>query len=297
MLRRLLTLLRQPYPLLDGPAAQLRRALLIGGFVWMFLAVFEPFGIGQWQTPHRALKLLGFGAITAVLTGLHFIGWPRLLPRAFAEDRWTVGRAMGFLLANVLLIAVANYLYLYGLLAERVSLTGLGWMVLVTFAVAVFPIAASIMGTYMSQLHRFQHDAAALTIGHPAAPPPPAADTPPTTLTLIADNEKDRITLPAADLLYLESSDNYCTVVYRTAAGGPPTRTLLRSSLSRLESQLPPDGRTVRCHRSFVVNLDQVERVTGNAQGYRLHLGGAADLQVPVARKYNDSLVAQLKGE
>jgi DNA-binding LytR/AlgR family response regulator len=110
-------------------------------------------------------------------------------------------------------------------------------------------------------------------------------------LTLIADNEKDVLSFLVADLLFIESSDNYCTIVY--LKNGQPAKPLLRSSLSRLESQINAFN-IVRCHRSFVVNLDRVERITGNAQGYKLHLL-SGQFQVPVARKYNDSLVSQLK--
>ncbi len=87
------------------------------------------------------------------------------------------------------------------------------------------------------------------------------------------------------------SRSSTVTVVY--LKNGQPVKPLLRSSLSRLEGQINrPD--IVRCHRSFVVNLDRVEKVTGNAQGYKLHLLDG-QFQIPVARKYNDSLVAQLK--
>ncbi|RYZ20584.1 MAG: LytTR family transcriptional regulator, partial [Sphingobacteriales bacterium] len=92
--------------------------------------------------------------------------------------------------------------------------------------------------------------------------------------------------------LYIESSDNYSTVVY--LKNNQPVKTLLRSSLSRLETQLSGNAVLVRCHRSFIVNLENVEKVTGNAQGYKLHLH-EGNFQIPVARKYNDTLVAQLK--
>jgi len=41
------------------------------------------------------------------------------------------------------------------------------------------------------------------------------------------------------------------------------------------------------------VNLDKVEKITGNAQGYKLHLE-TPELFVPVARKYSE-IVERLK--
>ncbi|MCH8125717.1 LytTR family transcriptional regulator [candidate division KSB1 bacterium] len=47
--------------------------------------------------------------------------------------------------------------------------------------------------------------------------------------------------------------------------------TLLRSSLKRLEQQIPFSF-IVCCHRSFIINLRKVNSITGNANGYRLLL-------------------------
>jgi DNA-binding LytR/AlgR family response regulator len=43
----------------------------------------------------------------------------------------------------------------------------------------------------------------------------------------------------------------------------------------------------VKCHRSCIVNLDKVVKVSGNAQGFKLHLK-ETDFVVPVARKYSE---------
>ena len=61
---------------------------------------------------------------------------------------------------------------------------------------------------------------------------------------------------------------------------------IIRSSLTRLEGQIQIKS-IVRCHRSFIVNLDKVIKVSGNAQGFKLHLEGT-DFMVPVARKYSE---------
>jgi hypothetical protein len=286
----------QPYPALDPASTQLRRAGLIGLFVGLFLLTFQPFNLSLWETDNKTVKILGFGLITFVVTAVHFTVWPLLFPNAFAEERWTVGKTIAFVLANVLLIAVVNYLYLIYLLEIRFATHNLLWMLLATSLIGIFPTTGTVLAAYIRQLRKYRDSAP--TLLQPASPALPivgssserAAPTPaaPNVLTLIADNEKDRLTLTPADLLYIESSDNYCTVVYEKA--GKTTKVLLRSSLGRLESQVADAGRPnriIRCHRSFVVNLDRVERVTGNAQGYKLHLAGDQTV-VPVARKYND---------
>jgi DNA-binding LytR/AlgR family response regulator len=291
-------LFRQPYPTNDSLVKNLRRSALIGLFVGLFLLVFQPFGLNVWQTENKALKLLGFGAVTAVVTALNFIVWPSLFPRQFSEAKWTVGRAILLITFNILLIALANGFYLTTLIGD-LDASGLNWigMILVTYLVGLFPVTAVVLLNYITQLRKYSRAAAELPL-HPISQTEPAAeviDEPEknagNTVQLIAENEKDKLVLTATDLLFVESSDNYCTVVY--LKNGQPVKPLLRSSLSRLESRLN-QSHIVRCHRSFLVNLDRVERVTGNAQGYKLHLLNG-QFVIPVARQYNDTLVAELK--
>ena len=299
---RLFELLRQPYPSTESPIRELRQAAVIGLFIGLFLLIFQPFGLSLWQTPDKVLKILGFGLVTFIITALNFTVWTKLFPRQFSDERWNVGRQILLITGNILLIAIGNRLYLEWLLNQEGYTNYGSWpgMVLVTFLIGLFPTTGGVLFNYISQLKKYSQSAAGFAVHQPApeapanspepvsGPQPEQAEVP---LTLIADNEKDAVTLDAAQLLCIESSDNYCTVVYQK--NNQLVKPLLRSSLSRMEGQINRP-RIVRCHRSYVVNLDRVERVTGNAQGYRLHLADGL-LQVPVARQYNETLVAGLK--
>lgn len=290
---------RQPYAVLEPAPAQIRSAGVIGLFIGLFLLVFEPFSLGQWQAEYKWLNVLGFGLITFLFTGIHFTLWPALFPRYFAEQQWTVGRAVWFILLNILFIAIGNFLYLGFLLNLPFKWQNLIWMIIVTLTIGIFPTTGTVLFGYIRRLRKYRDLAATLHLHPITSPestsgalltPTPAAHFPP--ITLVADNERDTLTLPPTDLLYIESSDNYCTIYYQL--NGKLQRPLLRSSLSRLETQLANFPHLVRCHRSFMVNLDQVERVTGNAQGYKLHLQNS-ELEVPVARRYNETLIANLR--
>lgn len=293
------SLLNQPYPVNNESILQFRRAILIGLFVGLFLLAFQPFGISEWETPYKTLKVLGFGAITFVITLLSFVSWPRLFPHLFAEKSWTVGHEILVITINVLLIAVVNRLYLQGLMGPGQE-SGLGWteMIVVTFLISIFPITGLVLLNYITQLKKYVQSAAELPVHTHFSDNPrtenvkvkPKESIRPV-ITLIADNDKDKLVLTADELFCIESSDNYCTVFY--LKNGQLAKLLLRSSLSRMEKQIA-QPHIVRCHRSFIVNLNHVERVTGNAQGYKLHLM-EGQLQIPVARQYNETLIAELK--
>ncbi len=300
-------ILTQPYPAIDSSwQTQIRDSAVIGAFVGVFLLVFQPFSLDDWETNDKALKILGFGLVSFALTLLNFTGWPRLFPRFFAETNWTVGRAIGFISTHILVIAVGNHLYQALLMGFSVGGPNLLTMILATFLVGLFPTAGAIATDYVVRLRQYSQQASQLRqsaitdsmpvvsvaggAGYSAPLISPASVS--SLLTLIADNEKDTLTVAPAELLCIESSDNYCTVFFLKA--DTTTKTLLRSSLSRMETQVAGAGRLVRCHRSYIVNLDRVARVTGNAQGYKLHLTDGQTV-VPVARKYNETVVAALK--
>lgn len=311
------SLLSQPYPTEEPVGRRLVKALAISTFVGLFLLVFQPFGLDDWQTPAKTVKILGFGFVTfGVMLADSFL-LPLLFPRYFSDAHWTVGREIIQTIWLLFVIAIGNWLYLGWLFGQSPTVYGWSRMIGITFVIGVFPTVGAVLISYIVQLRRYSRAAAELP--NYSAPPTReepllqervsavrAHDAPNATLALVADNEKDSLTLRSDALLFIESSDNYCTVVYlksNPAGSDQPVKPLLRSSLSRLEAQitrhpnLGQPGRPahiVRCHRSYVVNLDRVERVTGNAQGYKLHLLGG-QFQVPVARRFNDSLISQLK--
>ncbi|ADB41711.1 LytTR family DNA-binding domain-containing protein [Spirosoma linguale] len=292
--------LNQPYPIDYSAGAQLRKATLIGLFVGLFLLVFQPFGLNSWETPNKVLKILGFGAVTFAVTAFNFIILRRLFPRLYVEEEWTVGREIVALMINIMLIAIANRFYLGWLLdvGEHSSISWAG-MILVTFLIGLFPVTGLVFVSYITRLKKYSQAAASLPIHvhnevttlARTAPVGPATEPVNATVTLVADNEKDSVSLDAEDLLFVESSDNYCTVTY--LKNKQVAKPLLRSSLSRLEKQITQPY-IVRCHRSYIVNLNRVERVTGNAQGYKLHLLSGQFI-VPVSRQYNETLIAELK--
>lgn len=287
--------INQPFPIDYSSGSQLRKATLIGLFIGLFLLIFQPFGLNLWETSNKVLKILGFGLVTFVVTVFNFIIVRRLFPRLYVEEKWTVGREIVALMTNILLIAVANRLYL-GWLVGPEEADGMSWsgMVLVTFLVGLFPVTGLVFVSYITQLKKYSQAAARLPIhthNNEVAttkntPSVQVSETSVTTITLVADNEKDMVILAATDLLFIESSDNYCTVTYLKNA--QVAKPLLRSSLGRMEKQIVHPY-IVRCHRSYIVNLDRVERVTGNAQGYKLHLL-SGQFVVPVARQYNETI-------
>ncbi len=282
---QMLKILRQPYPHNDSTRRKLFLSFGAGIFISSFLIFFEPFGIANWQNPQKNLLLLGFGIITTITMLFIYFGIQRLFPKFFQEEQWTVGREIFMVALNFCSITAINILYSQHYFSNGFNLLGFISMIIYTFVLGVFPATAIILINYIYYLKQY------------SKPPQPShlpekhsihdeSDE----INLIAENGKDKIQLNTDSFYYIESSDNYSTVVFKQKDDFK--KDLIRSSLTRLESQTQ-HKQIVRCHRSFIVNLDKVERVSGNAQGYKLHLT-ESNFIIPVARRYSQ-IVYELK--
>ena len=118
-----------------------------------------------------------------------------------------------------------------------------------------------------------------------------ATTEPQDTVTLYSDNKSEWIKLRPKDLILLESADNYVSIHYRE--NDKIQKKLLRSTLTRLEAQLTIPS-IFRCHRSYMVNLNQIKQVEGNSRGLQLDLLDMPQ-KIPVSRKYVKAIQAQLK--
>lgn len=110
-------------------------------------------------------------------------------------------------------------------------------------------------------------------------------------IEFVAENEKDKLKIKIQELLYIESADNYSTICY--SENGNTKNHLIRSSLKRIEQQIHNDS-IMRCHRTFIVNLNNVKKIEGNAAGYKLTLN-FGEIQVPVSRSFGTIIVEKLK--
>lgn len=108
---------------------------------------------------------------------------------------------------------------------------------------------------------------------------------------LTSKNENQRLRLKLDELLYMTSADNYVSVAYKT--NGAVKETLLRGTLKEFEQKVE-HSYVRRCHRSFIVNLLHFINITGNAQGYMIHLRDL-DFAIPVSRTYANDVISQIE--
>lgn len=279
----------QPYPFITEIGRHIRINVLIGTFIGLFLIVFQPFNTNIWVTEYKIFKLAGFGVIAFLVPTIITLAQQYIYGLEKLEPRWTVKYELCLMVSNLAIITLINLFYGNILDTVSFSLSGYFGFFLVVMSLGVFPI----MGNLLFKYNRYQqiNKAEAATLSQNLQSYQlPTESSKSEQVTLVAENKKDAISLNINDLLYIESADNYSNVVF--LKDGKIQKELLRGALKRFEQQL--DLPLVqRCHRSYIVNLQQVIDIKGNAQGYRMTLSHG-DVLIPVARNYGAIILEKL---
>jgi hypothetical protein len=288
MLRKILGALRSPYPYEPSPMSILAYGLGCGFFIFFFFTLLEPLGFSLLPGAPRRTFYIGYGLVTGLAIVLNGLLLPRLWPRFFREENWSLGRQILWMGWVTLTIGLGCYLLsrvicaYYGLPAHWVQVRTI---MLDTFIIAIFPITVINLANYARLLCRNARvvQEANRRLWRPGAQPQPGEREAPATVVMVAENNKDMFRVALDDLLFIQAGENYVQIHVK---GAKPGRVLLRSGLTRIERQLRPfHPRLFRCHRAYIIQMSQIARVEGNAQGLKLALKDAGNV-IPVARRY-----------
>lgn len=312
----MLSFLNKPYPYNQFSKKDLISNLGIGCFVALFLLVFQPFDISIWQTNYKILKICGFGFVSFICPFLFKVCFDTVFKSENREDTWVIWKEIVAILFVLVLITIGNLIYSNLISISEFRLQYLLFTFIATLLLALFPVTANVFIKYQRYLTLNNKEANVIEqeiikhhsqieekqnyiLNEPIFKPEDNAiehekeeeKSIITKLILIAENEKDKIELQPHQLLYIESTDNYSSVIYMD--NQKIKKELIRSSLKRLETQITIST-ILRCHRAYIVNLSNVIHINGNAQGYRISFSEVKDT-IPVSRNYGKTILEALK--
>ena len=297
----------------NGRKETLSVRLISVGFTVLALAVFKPFGLQawHWETYVHLLVIFAMGLAVCMLTeGIlkYVVKMPRSLEHGVD---YIIRRNLWFQLINTPLITVMICLYRHLVLSGRVPgnalsvgnlLETLLIIAFCSFAIGLywrFKFRSRYLSAELEETrrlnerlqgrHQQQALAAAAAVDETAEQEHPRANaaTAPTVITLTGSTS-ETVTLRVADLLYIEAVGNYVKV--HGWDGSQVHHEMLRATTKQIQQQLSPYPMVVRCHRAFLVNLAQVERIVTRAGAMQLVIRHCQDA-LPVSR----SNMAQVK--
>lgn len=118
-----------------------------------------------------------------------------------------------------------------------------------------------------------------------------SVNTSPRMINLYDNNGTLRLTLNIDSLYYLESEDNYIKVYYKH--NDKIVSYLLRCRTRSVEESLAGTC-MVRCHRSFIVNINKISVMEDDKRLHFITLDDDSIKRIPVSKSYYETLVASL---
>jgi DNA-binding LytR/AlgR family response regulator len=97
-----------------------------------------------------------------------------------------------------------------------------------------------------------------------------------------------RLLVKQSNLYYIESADNYVNIYYSNK--NKITRFMLRNTLKNIEEAVS-EYALIRCHRSYIVNIDKVKVLRREKDGLFIDLGVEEINDIPVSKTYSDKIM------
>ena len=101
------------------------------------------------------------------------------------------------------------------------------------------------------------------------------------------DKETLRLSVKSNNLLYIESDDNYVKINYLNK--GKLSSFPLRNSLKTIE-EVHSNNTLMRCHRSYIVNLNKVKILRKDKDGIYLEMDMADVPDIPISKSYSNKV-------
>lgn len=279
---------REPYPFDESIKRAIISALFFGTFVFLFLRFFEPFGLSNYQSDYKTLKLFGYGLVTSLTLLTNFFLFNKLFPSWFNRKTWTVSKNILYTTWMFFCIGFGNLIYSVSQDFLSFTLNGFLFYQGMTVMVGVIPVTLSTFFVYnkklsdsLKQVDELNSSLEKKEESHDL-------------INIPSKNKSEELKVDIYTLLAVKAVENYVEVYLRLNEN-TLKREVLRNSLKEIEASLKSFKFIKQCHRSYLVNLQLVERFSGNAQGLNLNFEKELKFEVPVSRSYVKSIKESLQ--
>lgn len=278
-------ILQSPYPVL---VLSWKMPLFYGLFVSLFLLFFKPFGLFKFDFESMVRISSGYGLVTFLIMCVNQFALPYFYSTIFLEKNWTVFREIIWVFWNVIIIAVFNYYYSIYIFDLEHYASLFFYFLMYTLLTSIIPVSVTILLLHNWKLKKNLRSAEEISRNLNTKMLEQKNDE---KIVLYATNKKDFISTTVSDFLYIESIGNYNVIYWEEK--GEVMHKKIRNTLKNMEDQLLGIHSIMRVHKAFIVNLDQIQEINGNAQGYQLTMRDEK-IKIPVSRSYMKKFIAKM---
>jgi hypothetical protein len=222
--------------------------------------------------------VVGLGAITFLSLSLNLLILPSLFPSIFIKRIWNIKKEILWNLWILTTISVGYYLYYKMLGIFDVDFK----MILGLIIIAIIPITGlitvnrnRILRSYVKlskginkrlKENRFKEE----KLVH-----------------FESDYVNDNLSIKVNLLILIRAANNYIEVFWKE--GKNIKSQMIRTSLRKVEELLHKHKFIFKCHRSYMVNVNFIDKVEGSVQGYKIFFENI-DFSVPVSKNFASKL-------
>ncbi len=266
--------------------------MLISVFVFLFLWVFQPFDLHAIEN-HKFAIILGYGVTCLIAMLAVNFTIPELIPAMFDEEEWNTGREILWVMVHISIIAFFNAVYSDLIGVAKLSTFSIFVFFIYTVMIGVFPVAGTIFLNQKRLQSKYEKASEAINISaHSESSSQNLRHSRNSILSIPSESGQTELEIESSDFYFVKAEGNYVEVFFKKDL--ELKKLLMRNTMKNIDLMLTKHTELWRCHRSYIVNMQHIEKVSGNAQGYSLHLTGT-DHRIPVSRQLNEELKRRME--
>ncbi len=274
----MLHFLSNPYPFNNDLKHNSKIIFFISMGVFVFLFLFQPLQIDALATRDKYFLAIGLGIITFLSLSLNLLIIPSLFSGIFNGSSWNVKKEILWDIWILFTVIVGYFLYY-----KALGIMQFGFdMIIKMVLIAIVPISVLIVFN-QTRLIR-SHLKLANELNQKLKEHKPDPDK---LVHFVSDYQKDNLSIRVSMILFIRSANNYIEVFWKEDQ--VVKSQMVRCSLTKAEEILKDDTFIFKCHRSYMANINHIEKIEGSSQGYRLFFE-KIDFPVPVSKNYSDKL-------
>ena len=270
----MLKFLNKPYPYNDDLKYNSKLIFFISIGVLIFLYLFQPLDVSSMDNKQKIYVVIGLGVITFLSLSLNLLIMPSLFPKIFLKKVWNIKKEIIWNIWILSTISVGYFLYYKALGIFNIDFNMLIGLILI----AVIPITGLITVNQNRILRSYLKVAEDIN--------KKLKENKSINERLVhfkSDYAKDNLSIRVSLLLLIRAANNYIEVFWKE--GEKYKNQMIRTSLSKAEDLLKEHKFIFKCHRSYMVNINHIDKVDGNIQGYKIFFENL-DFSIPVSKNF-----------
>jgi hypothetical protein len=269
------------YPLRYKPDNLAKASAVLFSIIFLFLLLFEPFGVYRPEQKFNYLIICGLHALSPTIIFYTYFSVLNYFSRKGANsEAWSIFQEYRHIAVILLLTGIASFL-MRDLIYDNPNNWSLRYLWEEIRNCYLAGSLVYILLTFANFYFKSKRNSAQAALLFPITCHAESTTEAIAEIFIKTQVKQDDFNFIAAHLLFAKAEGNY--VELTLCNNGGVTTELKRISLKQFESQIAAYPFFFRCHRAYLVNMTQIEKVSGNSQGYLLSFSGAAD-KVPVSR-------------